>query len=89
MADRELKGMVVVITGASSGFGKGCALRFAQEGSAVVLAARRDQLLDKLAQECEAHGSPALPVPTDVSREADVANLANACWASSGASTSG
>lgn len=76
MADRELKGIVVVITGASSGFGKGCALRFAREGSAVVLAARRDQLLERLAQECEALGSPALPVATDVSREEDVANLA-------------
>uniref|UniRef100_Q022W1 Short-chain dehydrogenase/reductase SDR n=1 Tax=Solibacter usitatus (strain Ellin6076) TaxID=234267 RepID=Q022W1_SOLUE len=76
MSDRELKGMVVVITGASSGFGKGCSLRFAREGCTVVLAARRDQLLDRLAQECEAFGNPALPVPTDVSLAEDVAGLA-------------
>ena len=76
MADRDLKGMVIVITGASSGFGRGCALRFAREGSAVVLAARREQLLDDLARQCEAFGTRARSVPTDVSREADVANLA-------------
>lgn len=69
MADKELKevsGKVVVITGASSGFGKGAALKFAGAGASVVLAARREQLLDDLARECEAAGGQALAVPTDV-----------------------
>ena len=54
-----------------------------------VLAARRDQLLDKMARECEALGSAALPVPTDVSWEVDVANLVERVPGSSGALTAG
>ena len=68
MAEQDLKGKVVVITGASSGFGKGAALKFAGAGASVVLAARREQLLEDLARECEAAGGRALAVPTDVSR---------------------
>lgn len=68
---------VVVITGASSGFGKGVALRLAEQGCALVLAARREELLTALASECEKKGAvSALAVPTDVSDEAEVAALA-------------
>src|SRR5262249_27126819 len=73
--DRDLEGNVVVITGASSGFGKGAAREFAKNGATVVLAARRDQLLEELAQECQSAGVQALAVPTDVSRQEEVENL--------------
>src|SRR5678816_451112 len=43
-----LKKKVVVITGASSGFGKGAARRFARAGTKLVLAARRERLLQEL-----------------------------------------
>ena len=79
MAEQNsLQGKVVVITGASSGFGKGAARQFAEGGASLVLAARRDNLLDDLAHECEAVGGQALAVHTDVSQEADVAALAQA-----------
>jgi len=76
MADREIKGQVVVITGASSGFGKGAARKFALQGASVVLAARREYLLQDLADVCEQAGGRALVVPTDVTQEAEVAELA-------------
>ena len=76
MADRELNGRVVVITGASSGFGKGAARKFAEEGASVVLAARRDELLNEVARECEAAGGKAIVVPTDVSQQDDMSRLA-------------
>jgi NAD(P)-dependent dehydrogenase (short-subunit alcohol dehydrogenase family) len=76
MADRKLQGKVVVITGASSGFGKGSALKFAEEGAFVVAAARRGELLDDLVRDCEARGGRALAVPTDVTQEKDVLELA-------------
>ncbi len=76
MASQDLSGKVVVITGASSGFGKGTALQLAKGGAFVVLAARREELLEELAVECRAQGGQALAVHTDVSKQADVANLA-------------
>lgn len=49
-ASNTLHHKVIVITGASSGFGKGIALKLASEGATVVLAARRTQLLEEIAQ---------------------------------------
>lgn len=67
---------VVVITGASSGFGRGAALRFAKAGDNVVIAARRESLLDDVAKQCRKAGVEALAVEADVSQAADVQNLA-------------
>lgn len=66
MPDHELKETVVVITGASSGFGRGAARRFAEEGASVVLAARRDQVLDEAVRECQAAGAGAIGRYEDV-----------------------
>lgn len=74
--DRDLTGKVVVLTGASSGFGKGAARRFAERGASLVLAARRDELLDELRSECEAMGAEAIAVPTDVSERSEMESLA-------------
>src|SRR5690349_15644967 len=71
-----LKKKVVVVTGASSGFGKGVARRFAKAGARLVLAARRERLLEELADECNATGGRAIAVPTDVSEIREVQNLA-------------
>jgi short-subunit dehydrogenase len=71
----SVRGKVVVITGASSGFGKGIARSLAKGGATVVLAARRDELLSKLAEECRQLGGKALEIPTDVSVEAEVRSL--------------
>jgi short-subunit dehydrogenase len=78
MEANRLAGRVVVITGASSGFGKGAALAFAAEGEMLALAARRGELLEALAAELEAAGHDALSVPTDVSHEREVEALARA-----------
>jgi len=76
MSDQSLNGKVIVITGASSGFGKGAALEFARASANLVLAARRDELLDELVQQCKAEGSVAIAVPTDVSKQDDMQLLA-------------
>lgn len=65
-------GLTVVVTGASSGFGKGAARRLAEEGANLVLAARRTALLEELAAEC---GLNALAVTADVSLEADIVKI--------------
>lgn len=75
---KTLSGAAVVITGATSGFGRGAALRLAAEGARVVLAARRSDLLASLADEIAGAGGEALAVTTDVSDPAAVVRLAEA-----------
>ncbi|MGW0537331.1 SDR family oxidoreductase [Streptomyces sp. NPDC003032] len=71
------QGKVVVITGASSGVGRACALRFASRGWSVVLAARRAEELERVAAMCrERRGARALVVPTDVTDTRAVDHLA-------------
>jgi short-subunit dehydrogenase len=76
MERHSLAGQVVVITGASSGFGKGAARRFAEHGARLVLAARRRELLDEVARECETAGSRAVVVQADVASWTDVEGIA-------------
>ena len=73
---RSLRGLVVVITGASSGIGRATALAFASKKACLVLAARREEALRDVASECERRGGSAIAVPTDVSKEAAVHELA-------------
>ena len=63
---------VVVITGASAGIGRALALQLGARGDRVVLAARREDLLDEVAARI---GASALVVPTDVTRRADIERL--------------
>jgi short-subunit dehydrogenase len=71
------KAKIFVVTGASSGFGKGTAIALAKRGACVVLAARNSEHLDAVARQCEAAGGKAITVPTDVSDPAAVGHLAN------------
>ena len=64
----KLANKVVLITGASSGFGADAARLFANEGCIVVLAARRMDRLNALAEQIQAEGHKAFVVSLDVSR---------------------
>ena len=61
----DLTGRVALVTGASSGFGERFARVLADQGTAVVLAARRVERLEALAAEIESAGGKALPVAMD------------------------
>jgi short-subunit dehydrogenase len=67
---------VVVVTGASSGIGRTTARRFAEEGWAVALAARRADALETVAEECIAAGGDAIAITADVADEGAVHELA-------------
>lgn len=75
MAQR-LRDKVVVITGASSGIGRATALAFAEEGAAVVLAARRQAALHEVAEDCIDAGGRAMIFPCDVTDADQVDRLA-------------
>ncbi|QBE63829.1 SDR family NAD(P)-dependent oxidoreductase [Pseudoduganella lutea] len=74
----SVAGKTYVITGASSGFGKGVALELAAMRANVVLAARRTEALQAVAAEASARGGTPLVVTTDVSRQEDVQRRAPA-----------
>ncbi|HZF15943.1 MAG TPA: SDR family NAD(P)-dependent oxidoreductase [Steroidobacteraceae bacterium] len=60
------EGQVVVVTGASRGLGRGCALAFAAQGAEVVLMARKHDELEALAVEIREAGGRATAMPCDV-----------------------
>ena len=70
-----MKNKVVIITGASSGIGKATALKFAQNGARLVIAARTVEKLAAAKSEVEALGAEVISVKADVSVEADCENL--------------
>src|SRR4030095_9240710 len=74
----QLENRVIVITGASSGFGRGAALRFAEAGAKVILAARRLHLLQELVETCPGKEAQAAAIRCDVNNESDVRFLLEA-----------
>ena len=56
-----LNGKVVVVTGASSGIGEAMAREYAKMGAKVVMAARREEELKRIASEIEAEGGKVSP----------------------------
>ena len=71
----NLKGKVVLITGASSGFGEDAARLFAAEGAAVVLAARRIERMQAQVERIHQAGGEAMATPVDVTNKADIQNM--------------
>jgi len=71
----EVKGAVAVVTGASAGIGEATAVALAQRGAKVVLAARRKERLDDLADRIGTAGGQALAIRCDVTDPEQVASL--------------
>lgn len=67
--DFDLSGRTVLVTGASSGLGARFGRVLAQSGAKVVLAARREAMLQDLVREIEEGGGQALAVAMDVADE--------------------
>lgn len=71
----KLTGKVAVVTGGGSGIGKGIAAALASEGCTLVIAGRNAERLEKAAAELSSAGVEVLPIPTDVTVEAEVVAL--------------
>jgi len=64
--------MTVVVTGASRGLGRGCALAFAAQGAEVVLLARDAVQLERVVEEIRAQGGRAQALSCDVTHPDEV-----------------
>jgi 3-oxoacyl-[acyl-carrier protein] reductase len=67
-----LSGRVALVTGASQGIGRACALKLAQSGAALALAARSQEKLNELVAQIEAAGGKSAALQLDVSDEEQI-----------------
>ena len=68
----SLSGHVALVTGASQGIGRACALRLAKEGATVAVAARSQEKLAEVVHEITTGGGQAAPFPLDVADEEQI-----------------
>ena len=75
-AGMDYRGRVAIVTGASSGIGRQVALDLAARGTALVLSARRRELLEQVAADCVARGVRVEALVGDVAERAFVETMA-------------
>lgn len=75
MQDTIFRENVVVITGASFGIGQHLALQLAEKGAWLALAARSQEKLNAVSDQCSRLGGRVLAIPTDVAEPAQCQNL--------------
>jgi 3-oxoacyl-[acyl-carrier protein] reductase len=73
-----ISGRVALVTGASQGIGRSCALKLASTGAAVALMARNQEKLNELVREITGAGGKAAAFPVDVSDEAQIKSACKA-----------
>ena len=71
----RLQDKVAIVTGAGSGIGRACVLRFLEEGAWIVATDINSSALEKLAREAAGDGREILTVAGDVTRREDVAGI--------------
>jgi 3-oxoacyl-[acyl-carrier protein] reductase len=81
----SLTGKIALVTGASQGIGRACALELAKAGATVALAARSVDKLEAVAAEITAAGGSAKAFALDVSSEESIKACAKAVLAELGA----
>jgi 3-oxoacyl-[acyl-carrier protein] reductase len=80
----ELANKIALVTGASQGIGRACAITLAAQGATVALAARNEEKLRAVAQEITAAGGQAEPFVLDIASETSVKDTAKAVIAKFG-----
>ncbi len=74
----NISGRVALVTGASQGIGRSCALKLASAGATVALAARNQEKLNELVREITGAGGKAAAFTLDVSDEAQIKSACEA-----------
>jgi 3-oxoacyl-[acyl-carrier protein] reductase len=76
--DGMLQRRTALVTGASQGIGRACALELAKRGARLILAARNQARLESVAEEIRAGGGEAAVFPLDLSSEESIHATAKA-----------
>lgn len=71
MTDKEFNGKVALVTGATSGIGKACALAFANAGAKVVCVGRKEDALRDVEQTIREIGTESLPISANLADPAE------------------
>jgi 3-oxoacyl-[acyl-carrier protein] reductase len=74
----NISSRVALVTGASQGIGRSCALKLASRGATVALAARNQEKLNELVREITGAGGKAAAFAVDVSDEAQIKSACKA-----------
>jgi NAD(P)-dependent dehydrogenase (short-subunit alcohol dehydrogenase family) len=78
MFDKELlNGKSIIITGGGTGLGKSMATRFAELGADLVITSRRQEVIDKTAEELRQNGGKVLSIACDVREPEQVNSMVN------------
>ena len=72
LKEGTLKNKVVLITGGGTGLGKSMGKYFMELGAHLIITSRKQDILDKTADECEAYSGKIFPVSADVRESKDV-----------------
>jgi 3-oxoacyl-[acyl-carrier protein] reductase len=76
----ELAGKIAIVTGGSKGIGRATALRFAEEGAAVMVCARgKEALGDTVALARKTEGARVVPVEADLTKLDDIRRVVRRC----------
>src|ERR1700733_10567750 len=84
-SNRPLEGKIAIVTGASRGIGRAIALQLAEDGATLVLAARTEADLAKVASEIDSSGGKATSVAGDLRDPGVPAGLVKAALEAHGA----
>src|SRR5579859_4585707 len=75
---KSLEGRIALVTGASQGIGRACAMRLAKDGASVALAARNVEKLQQVESEIVANGGQAASFAMDVAQEEQIRSATKA-----------
>lgn len=71
----SLNERVAIVTGSGTGIGRGIALRLAQAGADVIIAGRRQSVIDEVSAQIKSMGRRSMAISTDITKKSQIIDL--------------